>query len=570
MRNTIILEAKTVGDISGHFFVPSYQRGYRWGSNEVFHFLDDIYATNGEHDYFLQPIVLKKIDDKYELIDGQQRLTTIYLIYQYMHEESNGFIDSPKFTIEYETRTKSLEFLKSVDETKKEENIDFWHIAESYRQIKEWFQKKEKKSTITNLNKYFDERVKIIWYEIDKDEDSIGIFTRLNIGKIPLANSELVKAMFLCKEYSQSLNLERQTEISQQWDNIEKELHNDSFWYFLSNKNYEPRIDLLLDLIVKKPNDCKDSYYSFFKFDELRKKESLIEIWNQIQHAYLMLKGWYENHDLYHKIGYLICSNSLTLQEIFNLSIKLKKNELIGELDAKIKDSININENYSELSYRSIDDQKKMSKLLLLFNVESVRTMCEKSQRFPFDKHKRGKDGSIKWSLEHIHAQHSISLKTEEQWREWLNFHLKSLRQTNEDNSNDSLIQSIEEALAKNSIQGREFDRLQNQVVEKLSERSNAEYEHTISNLALLSTNTNAALNNSTFDVKRNEIVEMDKKGDYIPYCTRMVFLKYYTPSDKNQLHFWGYSDRVAYINAINKKLEKYLAKKIDIDEEGE
>ena len=62
----------------------------------------------------------------------------------------------------------------------------------------------------------------------------------------------------------------------------------------------------------------------------------------------------------------------------------------------------------------------------------------------------------------------------------------------------------------------------------------------------------------------------MDKKGDYIPYCTRMVFLKYYTPSDKNQLHFWGYSDRVAYINAINKKLEKYLAKKIDIDEEGE
>lgn len=197
MRNTIILEAKTVGDISGHFFVPSYQRGYRWGSNEVIRFLDDIYATNGEHDYFLQPIVLKKIDDKYELIDGQQRLTTIYLIYQYMHDESYGFIDSPKFTIKYETRKKSLEFLKSVDETKKEENIDFWHIAESYKQIKEWFQKKEKKSTITNLNKYFDERVKIIWYEIDKDEDSISIFTRLNIGKIPLANSELVKAMFL-------------------------------------------------------------------------------------------------------------------------------------------------------------------------------------------------------------------------------------------------------------------------------------------------------------------------------------------------------------------------------------
>lgn len=80
-----------------------------------------------------------------------------------------------------------------------------------------------------------------------------------------------------------------------------------------------------------------------------------------------------------------------------------------------------------------------------------------------------------------------------------------------------------------------------------------------IRNLALLNTADNAALNNSTFDVKRNDIIQMDKKGQYIPFCTKMVFLKYYTPSAENQLHFWGQADRIAYIKAINDVLSDYI-----------
>lgn len=76
---------------------------------------------------------------------------------------------------------------------------------------------------------------------------------------------------------------------------------------------------------------------------------------------------------------------------------------------------------------------------------------------------------------------------------------------------------------------------------------------------ALLNTADNAALNNSTFDVKRNDIIQMDKRGQYIPFCTKMVFLKYYTPSAENQLHFWGQADRIAYIKAINDVLSDYI-----------
>ena len=103
----IKLEAKLVGDIQGFFFVPSYQRGYRWGDAEVIRLLDDIYATEGKRNYCLQPVVVRKNGDRFELIDGQQRLTTLYLIYRYMNEASFGFIDEPRFSLSYGTREKT-------------------------------------------------------------------------------------------------------------------------------------------------------------------------------------------------------------------------------------------------------------------------------------------------------------------------------------------------------------------------------------------------------------------------------------------------------------------------------
>ena len=154
-----------------------------------------------------------------------------------MNEESFGFIDEPRFTLSYETRDKSENFLKSIDESRKDENIDFWFLCAAYESIKKWFAARDRKSTLTNVNKYFDEIVKIIWYEVGETEDAIGLFTRLNIGKIPLTNAELVKAMFLSKGADKNVDKEKQEEISLQWDNIEKELHNNSLWYFLTNNS---------------------------------------------------------------------------------------------------------------------------------------------------------------------------------------------------------------------------------------------------------------------------------------------------------------------------------------------
>ena len=572
----IKLETKLVGSVEGNFDIPSYQRGYRWGKDEVYRLLDDIY-TNGANNYCLQPVVVRKNLDRYELIDGQQRLTTMFILLKYIQKEFKPRIKL-NYSLSYETRTNSEAFLNSVEKELAETNIDFFHIYNAYQTINGWFiDQKDDVIAADKLYEYLVERVKIIWYEVDESEDAIALFTRLNIGKIPLTSAELVKAMFLSRDNNSEMDREKQEEISLQWDNIEKELHNNSLWYFLtnhSNVKYQTRIDLILDLISGKPADNKEKYYTFFYFDNLNKEENLNEIWKEIQHTFLILKDWYEDHELYHKIGYLIASNTKSLQDIFVLSRSIidgrdiTKSQFKSELDVYIRKSVAINGNYSELSYEKTADYAKISRLLLLFNVESVRQNGEQTHWFPFEKFKFQKSSKVSWSLEHIHAQQSEGMQKQDDWKEWLRLHTPSIVSLGDGNS--ELIKEMETACAKERLERLEFEDLQQKVIQKLSSQGNTEYMHSIANLALLNMSDNAALNNSTFDVKRNAIIEMDKKGQFIPFCTKMVFLKYYTPSTSNQLHFWGQPDRIAYIKAINSTLKNYLPEEISIEKEAE
>jgi len=572
----IKLETKLVGSVEGNFDIPSYQRGYRWGKDEVYRLLDDIYA-NGAKNYWLQPVVVRKNYDRYELIDGQQRLTTLFILLKYMQKEYKPRIKL-NYSLSYETRKNSEAFLNSVDKKLAETNIDFFHIYNAYQTIDGWFVgQKDDVIAADKLYEYLVERVKIIWYEVDESEDAIALFTRLNIGKIPLTSAELVKAMFLSQDNNPEMDRKKQEEISLQWDNIEKELHNNSLWYFLtnhSNAKYQTRIDLILDLISRKPTDNKEKYYTFFYFDDKKKKENLNEIWKEIQHTFLILKDWYEDHELYHKIGYLIASNIKSLQDIFLLSKQeidgrgITKNQFKSELDAYIKKSIAIRSSYSELSYEKPADYSRISKLLLLFNVESVRQNGEQTHWFPFEKFKFQKSSKVSWSLEHIHAQQSEGMKKQDDWKEWLRLHTPSIVSLGDENS--ELIEEMKNACDKERLERLEFEDIQQKVIQKLSAHGNTEYMHSIANLALLNMSDNAALNKSTFDVKRNAIIEMDKKGQFIPFCTKMVFLKYYTPSTTNQLHFWGQPDRIAYIKAINSTLKNYLVEEISIEKEVE
>ena len=568
LNNCINLRTKKISEISGRFFIPAFQRGYRWGV-EATRLLDDIIEMNEKDDgYCLQPIVVKKLaDGSYELIDGQQRLTTLFLIYKVIGKVIP--ISKARFTLTYEVRKRSAEFLESISETSEDGNIDFHFMKEAYKSIQKWFEDKAvtKPTILYDFWALLENKVYVIWYEAGPSEDSNALFQRLNIGKIPLTSSELVKAMFLCASSRDGdRSEERQQEIALQWDNIEKELHEDSFWYFLTNSRvleYQTRIDLVLNLISGKFDD-PDKYATFFHFDDKRKTEKLPDIWEEIQHTYLVLKDWRKDHDSYHLIGYLIATGK-SIKDIYDLSKGKTKTEFIASLKELIKQTVRLKDrNYGELSYENANDKKAIFKLLLLFNVLSTMNNGEHSEWFAFDKFKKSN-----WSLEHIHAQQSQGLTTDAKKKEWIELHIPSVKLLNKD---DPELDQLMAKAAKEDYKFKndEFEDIRRRAERILSEDTNTGYLHSISNLALLRKDDNSALSNSTFDVKRNAIVEMDMHGQFIPFCTRMVFLKYYTPSEKNSVHFWGAADRESYIEHMNRVLSDYIEEPINLSKGDE
>lgn len=575
--NDIKLELRLVGNISGYFFIADYQRGYRW-KEEVEMLLNDISEIEEGKNYCLQPIVVKKIDDKFELIDGQQRLTTLYLIQKFTKTYRPKI--QVKYSISYETRANSKSYLENLDFDSLNEdfhNIDEYFITEAAKIIKHWFEKfnntdetrySNDDDAANDIQTKLNSKVHVIWYEVDSTENSTQLFTRLNIGKIPLTNAELVKALFLSR--NNGLNDQKQLEIASQWDIIEKELRNDNFWCFITNEKaekYPTRIELVFNLMAGKQISDRERFRTFFYFSNKVKGESnKADVWQEILRYYQKLKGWYENFEVYHKVGYLIATQAITLERLLHESANKTKSAFQQSLDKKIAQSINYNKDYSELSYKH--DGFLIEKLLLLFNVETIRQKHDVFMRFPFERHKKEK-----WSLEHIHAQHAEGLNKKEAIKEWLVNHKQSLESLHDPASTpliqrcDDLLRQLDDPNDKSNT-GEIFAPIFAEVISKLSENGEHEEIHSLDNMALLSTSDNSTLSNSTFDVKRNKIIAMDKTIDYVPVCTRRVFLKYYTDSDKNQLHFWGEADRKAYIKNMNEVLKKYLEinqKEIDL-----
>jgi len=571
MDANVLLETRPIGEIKGIFYVPNYQRGYRWTSSQVEALLNDIWdsSVRKQETYCLQPIVIKRLRamDSYELIDGQQRFTTLLILLNFIKREYVPRTEI-KYSLEYETRTNTSAFLNNITEEDAHSNIDFYHIFKANECMRNWANKTFNGDdnaigdAMFQLRGYLFNNTKVIWYEVSDDEDSIALFTRLNIGKIGLTNAELIRALLLKRNADGTDVDKKQIEMSIQWDNIEKELRSekDELWSFICRKSpslYPTRIEILFEMMSGLKDEERRDYDTFYWFENEIKDKGLDEVWRSIQLNFLQIKEWYSDNEFYHKIGYLISSGHKTIRDIFELARGKRKSTFRSELNGLIAESINFkmkdDETYRDLSYEA--DKWKISRILLLFNVESI--IKEGAyQRFPFSKY-----NSFEWSLEHIHAQQSEGLKNTKLQLEWISMHIDSVKAVSLNNENGELISRMETIVASENIESRNvFDNIFNEVCTVLSEDGDSEYIHTLSNMALLTKNDNAALNNSTFDVKRNMIVEMDQKGAFIPYCTKMVFLKYYTPSNDNQVHFWGKKDRDAYLKAMEETLNPYFS----------
>ncbi|GAA2185280.1 DUF262 domain-containing protein [Leucobacter alluvii] len=566
-----LLEPKAVGDISGAFYVPAYQRGYRWGKDEVDRLLADIWASDGKP-YYLQPVVVKAMaDGRWELIDGQQRLTTLYLIFKFMVDHGLQSAGAG-YAIEYETRENSRSFLQNPKAEQCDDNIDFHHIFGAYEHIRDWFETHghRKQWAANKIYGYLFETVQVIWYEApDEPEfDSISLFTRLNVGRIPLTDAELVKALVLARGRLLPGVSDKSEQIAAQWDVFERELRSPEVWSFITAKHEDEatHIGLILDTLADRLGGRPTGPHRprYYTFETLRPaiENSPQDFWDDVVRLHSLVVGWYEDRDLFHKVGYLVATGE-SFADLVESASDLSKSALHAALDTKIRLRLRLTpEQLTELNYESA--ASKCEDALLLMNAETVRTRADSSERYSFRAHARGA-----WTLEHIHAQNAQPLKRDERiWAEWLRLHRAALQgvPTIDPTLRSQLTAEIDDVLSliqhkqSHGIAPR-FDSVKARTEAALSDSSVIADDgvHAISNLALLAGGDNSALSNSTFEVKRREILRRDRSGSYIPACTRNVFLKYYTESDAQQIHFWSPADRESYLGAIRAVLAPYL-----------
>lgn len=333
------LDTVTVWELmNNNFYIPDYQRGYRWTDFEVRKLLEDFEEyfredKSGKSFYCMQPLVVfyNEVKNAWEVIDGQQRLTTLFLILSsysdYIKYKLQG---TNLYSLYYQSRPDSKKFLdneiknyislllqrtsieEKIDDTKFSknlENIDYYHICNALKAISNFFithQEIDATRYIDNVINAKDVKgnpsVKFIWYDVTEEVkkekiSSEEIFSRLNVGKIGLTNAELIKALFLNRadkevknineQYKEKISFPLQTKIAKDWDMIEHSLQDNSFWSFIYGKEdhkYDTRIEFLFDLIKDKTNAHRDiDYFTFDKYTEDFKQYDKIQ--NELEEA---------------------------------------------------------------------------------------------------------------------------------------------------------------------------------------------------------------------------------------------------------------------------------------------
>ena len=618
------IELKNVTELCGmNFYIPNYQRGYRWTNQQIDDLLNDINEFNDNDGFYcLQPLVVKQrkedvfkkikeeaknINDVYdylkgtwEVIDGQQRLTTIFILMKCLG------ISGGHYSLKYETRTGSEEFLEGNLEAN-ENNIDYYYISEARKTVQEWLENIDTQSRMSFQKKLM-EKVRFIWYE-SVDEDPIKVFTRLNIGKISLTNSELIKALFLNRknfDISKNEHIKlRQQEIASEWDKIEYALQNNEFWLFLHEKGYKrpTRIDFIFDLICEandlglngyKENIGTDDYrtfryfYAYFKSDVStegnslqRENSKVIKCWNIVKRYYQTFEEWYNDLELFHYIGFLIdCKGNSVIKDLLSeWNRQTEKKVFLQYVKKEIKYVVG---KCPELNfqYREDGSNKRECKPILLFH--NIQTVINQNQsqlnnekyelgtfyKFPFHLYKLET-----WDVEHINSNSTNPEDDNESQREWLlNIYLSV---------GEELQKNIQEYFNSTDNKDLLFKKIKGEVpltnIEWTQEEKNR-----IWNYALLDSSTNRSYGNSIFSGKRRVIIgkekgkfiaipklskdgkltmtdEKDSSSSFVPPCTKQVFLKYYSVTAGNN-NYWTLEDAQNYLNDIEdciKKLEE-------------
>lgn len=307
MATEIKCEKKVIREIFNMWYcIPDYQRAYVWDTDQVRDLLDDTisaYRENKEAQYFLGSMVLK-INEKsennvsyteYELLDGQQRITTVFLIlacmrdmltdypqYQnslagFVYQAEDAILQQPErmriiFNIRSDVRDFVNEHIKPLHGTcddallkekmqAKDVNISIRNMANAMLVAHEFLE--ENKSDIIGYLSYFLNKVLMIYVATEELQDAFQLFTVLNNRGVKLSSSDILKA-----ENLKELSAADRTSWATRWEEMET--------YF--GEDFDKYLSHIRTILVKKKQtttllkEFDEFVYSNQEYDRTQKK----------------------------------------------------------------------------------------------------------------------------------------------------------------------------------------------------------------------------------------------------------------------------------------------------------
>ena len=288
--------------------IPEYQRPYVWDDEQILELLDDVTQAeekNPDSEYFLGSLVLKKtVNDndattyeEFDLLDGQQRLTTLFLItavirdltdnpqlkdicIKSISQEENQYDNIPErvrivFDIREEVKkfvdtyiktnggTDKIEALKKI--AKEDEDLSIRNMANAVLTIREYFAEND----INKFFKYLRSKVLIIYVSADELEDAFRLFTIMNNRGVKLRTSDILKAENLSQVNDEKLR----QKYAKDWEQIES--------YF--GEDFDTFLSHLRTILVKQKaavgllKEFEDNIYNPSKYDKSTKIKTSIK-----------------------------------------------------------------------------------------------------------------------------------------------------------------------------------------------------------------------------------------------------------------------------------------------------
>lgn len=578
-----------------NYNIPEYQRGYKWGIEQVLKLLKDIDGFNIDENnkdkfYCLQNITIVKKNDYYDVIDGQQRLTTLFIILSYLQKYYKDEEIQLKNRLKYSIRKESEDFLyKYIFESdinyikekdskyfynenfdNKFDSQDVFHFALAKYTIIEFLKGKTDEEKI-KLYKKLLENVIIIVNEV-KSGNEENIFRNLNSNKVPLAEQDFIRAIFItrCKEDNKTEKISKRLKTGYDIDNMNIWWSKSSVYKYFNrfSKNYKG-ISLLYNLFFQcfKFKIDNKKYESLFDYLD-NKNEKVNDTLKDILRFHNTMVDWYKDYEIYHLLGFISITNTKQ-NNIVNIWNKWEENisrdvfikELKNIIEKELVNSFNYNNKNTLESYLSsitninfnwYGMSKETIKLLVLMDIIKILKNEEKNfVRLPaeyFSKHNE--------DIEHIFSKTPNKETIIKEAKENI----------------DNIIKLVKEK--KNTD---ELNKFKNKIIKKEdTEKLNdigflEEYKqlilsipiiNSIGNLVLLNLSVNRGYGNSEYEIKRNKIVslyESNNKYKYIRNHTWTIFTKSFYSNESKDLNDWTIKDIETTAKYIRDSIEDFF-----------